>query len=252
MKEEIIPFVKFTPPDYQLEVILNQSDDLSYNKEGKTTCVCTVTTPGGTAPPNQQNSVKGNCPTGVTSPFGGETIHPRPAITCNTVATVGDLPRQTPLREKNLTSGNRGRMDPPFGEPPMKKQTHHERDYFENLANARSVLWAIQIVLFHLSEEHPNGCLEKRSCRRCLSSRLNELTLTQLSLLHRAYALCCSYINSSLSAQRSLNNGRVVSSSRLHKQVLSILAQMTPQSEIISEHIHHPFQIDICLRRKPC
>ncbi|GAB64940.1 hypothetical protein PCYB_041420, partial [Plasmodium cynomolgi strain B] len=244
MKEEIIPFIKLTPPDYQLDVILDETDELSSNHGGKTTRVYTVTTPGGAAPPNQQNSVKENCPPRVTSPRGGEsthrgdslgdTNHPHLVVTCNTVATAGawrdtpakGLPRQPPLRENNLPSDSGGRTESPLREPPMKKQTYHESDYFENVANARNVLWAIQIVLLHLAEEHPNGCLEDGSGRRCLSSRLNELTLSQLSLLHRTYALCCSYIDSSLSEQRSLNNERVVSSSRFHKQVLSILAQV--------------------------
>ncbi|EUD66752.1 hypothetical protein C922_02737 [Plasmodium inui San Antonio 1] len=270
MKEEIIPFVELTQPNCELEVILDETDQLSSNKGGETACLYNVPMPGGAAPPNQQKSVQENCPTRVTSPVGGqrnhrgdshgETNHPHLAITYNTVTTTGAWtnapergpPRQTPLQKNNIPNGNGGRRDPPFGEHPMKKQTQHESNYFENLANARNILLAIQIVLLHLAEEHPNGCLEDGPPHPCLSSRLNELTLTQLSLLHRTYALCSSYIDSSLSAQRSLNNQRVTSSSRLHKQVMSILAHVHPQGEILSEFVHHPFQVDICLGRKPC
>ncbi|CAA9986688.1 conserved Plasmodium protein, unknown function [Plasmodium knowlesi strain H] len=262
MKEEIIPFIKITPPDYHVDVIMEDMDEFTSNKEGKTTSVCTVTTPSGVTPLIQQNRVKANYPTGLTTSVGGERIHKGDSsrqtnqshvfITCNTMDSGEYIPRYLPLRENKLASGSGGSSDPPFDEPTMKKQIHHETHYFENVANARSILWAIQIVLLHLSEEHPNGCLEKRSGGRCLSSRLNELTLTQLSLLHKTYTLCSSYIDSSLSMQRSLNNGRIVSSSRLHKQILSILVHVAPQSEIISELVHHPFQVDICLRRKPC
>ncbi|KMZ82237.1 hypothetical protein PVIIG_03491 [Plasmodium vivax India VII] len=207
-------------------------------------------------PSRHASSVKENCPTRVTSPLGGdppgETNHPHFVITCNGVANGRGLPRQTHLRENNAPSASGGRTDPPYGNPPMKKQTDHKSDYFESVANARNVLLAIQTVLLHLAEEPPNGSLEDASSSRRLSSRLSELTLTQLFLLHRTYALCCAYIDSSLSEQRSLNNERVVSSSRLHKQVLSVLAHVTPQEEVTSELVHHPFQVDICLRRRPC
>ncbi|CAG9482426.1 unnamed protein product [Plasmodium vivax] len=256
VKEEIIPFIKLAPPDCEREVILDAANRLSSTQGGETTCVYTVTTPGGAAPPDQQNSVKENCPTRVTSPLGGdppgETNHPHFVITCNGVANGRGLPRQTHLRENNAPSASGGRTDPPYGNPPMKKQTDHKSDYFESVANARNVLLAIQTVLLHLAEEPPNGSLEDASSSRRLSSRLSELTLTQLFLLHRTYALCCAYIDSSLSEQRSLNNERVVSSSRLHKQVLSVLAHVTPQEEVTSELVHHPFQVDICLRRRPC
>ncbi|KJP87353.1 hypothetical protein AK88_03033 [Plasmodium fragile] len=267
MKEKIIPFIKLTQPDYQRDVIMDETDGLRSNQGRKTACVYTVTTLGGDTSPNQQNNVKNKCSTRVTVPLGGDhthrgdspggTNHSHVVMPCYTVAdaeacmdaTAKSLPKKTPLRLNNTAIGSRGRTT----EPPMKKQSPHEGDYFENLANARSILWAIQNVLLHLAEENPNDCLlEDGSHKRCLSSRLNELTFTQLSLLHRTYALGCSYIDSSLSAQRSLNNERVVASSKLHKQVLSILAHMTTQDEIISELVHHPFQVDICLRRKPC
>ncbi|GAW79449.1 hypothetical protein PGO_040490 [Plasmodium gonderi] len=187
-----------------------------------------------------------------------ERIHP--SNTCSDVNARENPPRKFCINEKNISNRvgkiNHSCSYKPISHMPKKgtytkqKRINRKIHYFENLNNARNVLMAIQNVVLYLVENNSN-CFHK-NCLQCfnMAPQMRNLTIKNLSLIHSTYMLCCSYIDFSTKQQKIMNNEKVTSSSKLHKQVLSILTYVDPKSEIVSEFVHHPFQVDICMRRK--
>ncbi|SBS95157.1 conserved Plasmodium protein, unknown function [Plasmodium malariae] len=137
----------------------------------------------------------------------------------------------------------------------------YDSDYFDQLNNSRNVLLIINNLFFHIkmgynggsssggsgissSSTDVNSCLLKSENTQSCSANftLEQLTIRQLLLLYEAYTLCCSYIDHSLKTIKIMNNDKNAISSKFHKQVASVVAQLSSKSEVINELVHHPFQ----------
>ncbi|VTZ67067.1 conserved Plasmodium protein, unknown function [Plasmodium chabaudi chabaudi] len=123
---------------------------------------------------------------------------------------------------------------------------YKNNNYFDKLAFSRNIIIIIYNLIFYFTN---NSYISTHPSLSYHEQMLINFSYKDLKILYEAYTIASYYINLSLNIEEVMNNNKNISSSKMHKNILSNLHEMNLKKEIISEFILHPFKIDICIKK---